>query len=459
MSEGFRVEATFRDPAGSLTLEGDHAVRSVRPEFEASTMDFVLSDFYRAAIERGEMVDTEVREAAQGLRLIHPRVRIVTYPWEWTASQWLAAAELTLRLCELAVADGWILKDATPLNILFVGPQPVLVDVLSFERRSAGTSLWLAYGQYVRTFLLPLVMRKLLAWPLEMSMFRRDGYEPSELYAALGWGQRLKPDVFWPITLPALLDKRGGGKAGGVAAKKVSDDGLAVHTLQRTLAGLRKRTRGAVREVAKSEWSEYASTLQHYSADDAAMKKQWVREVLQELRPAVVLDVGANTGEFSALAAECGAEVVALERDAEAAERIAQRGWERVLAVHADLARPTPAVGWGNRESASLLSRLAGQFDCVMMLAVIHHLLLLEQIPLRAICELASTLTQRWLIVEWVPVTDPMFVSLMRGREELYGALCEEDLFGACEGLFTMKQREVLGNGRVLLLLERVRNA
>jgi hypothetical protein len=87
--EGFRVEATFRDPAGSLTLEGDRAVRSVRPEFEASTMEFVLSDFYRAAIERGEMVDTEVWETAEGLRLIHPRVRFVTYPWEWTADGFL----------------------------------------------------------------------------------------------------------------------------------------------------------------------------------------------------------------------------------------------------------------------------------------------------------------------------------------------------------------------------------
>ena len=40
------------------------------------------------------------------------------------ASQWLAAAELTLDLCDAALADGWILKDATPLNVLFVGSRP-----------------------------------------------------------------------------------------------------------------------------------------------------------------------------------------------------------------------------------------------------------------------------------------------------------------------------------------------
>ena len=182
--------------------------------------------------------------------------------------------------------------------------------------------------------------------------------------------------------------------------------------------------------------------------------------MLNELRPATVLDVGANTGEFSAMAAACGAEVVALERDADAAERIARVSAAKGLkiqTIHADLARPTPAVGWENRESSALLPRLEGQFDVVMLLAVIHHLLLLEQIPLRAIMELCHRLTKRFAVVEWVPATDSMFVSLMRGRDALYGSLSEDDLVASSNGLFTVLRRDVLGNGRVLLLLECLR--
>ena len=66
--------------------------------------------------------------------------------------QWLAAAELTLKLGEEAIGEGWVLKDATPLNVLFQGPRPIFVDILSFERRDPRASVWLAYGQYVRTF-------------------------------------------------------------------------------------------------------------------------------------------------------------------------------------------------------------------------------------------------------------------------------------------------------------------
>jgi SAM-dependent methyltransferase len=183
--------------------------------------------------------------------------------------------------------------------------------------------------------------------------------------------------------------------------------------------------------------------------------------VLTELAPDHVLDIGANTGEFSALAAECGADVVALERDAEAAERIAQRTMAQGLAVqtiHADFARPTPAVGWRNSESLSLLARLEGKFEMVMLLAVIHHLILLEQIPLAAIIELCQRLTTRYLLIEWVPATDPMFISLMRGRNDLYGSLSEDDLTHACAGRFHLLRRELVGNGRILMVFEKIGN-
>jgi hypothetical protein len=107
-------------------------------------------------------------------------------------------------------------------------------------------------------------------------------------------------------------------------------------------------------------------------------------------------------------------------------------------------------------ESSGLLPRLEAQCELVMMLAVIHHLILMEQIPLPAIMALCHRLALRHLIVEWVPVSDPMFQSLMRGRESLYGALTEADLLAACADRFQVKRREALGNGRILFLFEKL---
>jgi len=455
--------ATFRDPAGSLSFEDGLVIRRVNAEARHGALDLLESDFCRTLQQRGDLIDAEIDDSGPSLCLRHPRIAIPTYPWEWTPSQWLAAADLTLKLCDEAIDSGWILKDATPLNVLFTGARPIFVDILSFERRDPKSSIWLAYGQYARTFLLPLLMNRVLHWPLSLSLFKRDGYEPADCYAALSWAQRLSSAAFWPITLPTLLDKRqerNAAKAGSTKpANRKQDPEIATAVLKRTVNDLRKRTRRALPRSASSEWSEYQGTLTHYTAEQSRQKLDWVREVLQTSQPQRVLDIGANTGEFSALAASFAAEVVALERDEAAADRLFQMARHRNLAIqtiHADLARPTPAVGWENTESPALLPRLEGRFELVLMLAVIHHLILMEQIPVPAILDLCHRLTTRHLVVEWVPVEDPMFQSLMRGRDEIYGALSEADLLSACAGRFQMIRRHPLENGRTLFLFEKM---
>jgi hypothetical protein len=452
---------TFRDPAGSLRLEPDAAVRTIHPAAREAVLAFLASPLRHTLEQRGDLVATTADDAPTGLTLRHPRIAIPTYPWEWTPSQWLAAADLTLALAEEALGDdpqqGWLLKDATPLNILFRGPRPVLVDVLSLEPLQPGNSIWLPYGQYIRTFLLPLLMHRLLHWPLALTLFKRDGYEPADLYAFLSWPQRLSRAALFPITLPTLLEKKS-GTAAPAKIPALKDPGLALHLLRKTFTGLRKRTRNALPQSTQSEWSDYTATRAHYTSAESAEKLAFVQAVLQDLRPTHVLDIGANTGEFSALAASLGAQVVALERDAAAADRLYNMSRAQqldILTLHADLARPTPAVGWLNQENTALLPRLEGRFDLVLMLAVIHHLLLMEQVPLPSILALLHRLTTRHLILEWVPVTDPMFQSLMRGRDALYGHLSEADLTTACAGLFTTLQRQPLANGRILFLLEK----
>jgi hypothetical protein len=286
---------SFRDPAGSLSFEDHQVIRTIDPSARAAVLDLLESNFCVAMQQRGDLIVAEVEDSATNLRLHHPKIAIPTYPWEWTPSQWLAAADLTLDLCEQALADGWILKDATPLNVLFSNSRPIFVDILSFERRDKHSSIWLAYGQYVRTFLLPLLMNRMLSWPLSLSLFKRDGYEPSDCFAALGWGHRLTRDAFWPITLPALLDRR--KDADAVARKRpnrIADPAVTAAVLGRTLRDLRKRTRRALPGSEASEWSEYQGTLTHYTADQSAQKLEWVRQALSTTHPARVLDSGVG---------------------------------------------------------------------------------------------------------------------------------------------------------------------
>jgi SAM-dependent methyltransferase len=460
-------ELTFRDPAGRLRLTETQALRRIYPAAVEETLAFLASPL-RATLERsGDLIPSGIVESqknASGLPrelvLEHPRIDPITYPWEWTAAQWRSAAELTLRIARQAVDAGWTLKDATPLNVLFAGARPVFVDVLSFERRDPHSSIWLAYGQFVRTFLLPLQAARFLSWPLQATLFSRDGYEPRALYRALNPWQRLYPDLLDVVTLAALFENAGEKKPKSRWLNSSVDPELAAHILDKRIARLGGQIARAAGSASRSQWSEYEQSAHHYDAVDTEAKRQFLKSVLERCRPGRVLDIGANTGSYSLMAAEAGAEVVALDSDAAAIEvlwRTAFRQGLRVTALVANIARPTPAAGWKNREQLSLLDRLAGKFDLVLMLAVIHHLILREQVPLAHIGKLCASLTRRWLVVEWVPASDPMFQEWLRGREALYGHLSEEDLKQALAPFFHAAGRAELGNRRVLLLFERNR--
>lgn len=451
---------TFRDPAGSLRIVGDRVVREVRPEHAGAALRFLRSPAAQEWVEQGKLIETRFLSGHSGrLTLEHPRVFFPAYPWEWTPSAWIAAADLTLDLCEGLLKHGLILKDATPLNVLFRGTRPVFIDVLSVEERDPCSPLWLAYGQFVRTFLLPLLAHQYLGWPLAASIQKRDGYEPADLAPYLSRWQRWRKPLRSLVTVPLMLEKSGSMSAQDTKVQLAPDAAMAV--LARNLGALRwhlrKIEKGLGAREKSSRWSDYAHSADHYSAEDQRRKRHFVREALAGAQPRNVLDLGANSGVYSRIAAECGASVVAWDTDLQATERNwseAQRQGLEIAPLLANPARPTPAVGWRNAESLALLDRARGRFDCVMMLGLIHHLLLSEQIPLQEIAALLRELTTNWAIVEWVPATDPRFRDLLRGREELYRHLDAAAFTRAVERYFTVVSREGLPNGRILYLLQ-----
>ncbi len=427
--------------------------------------EFLASPLRAALEESGDLISSRIVTAADhafiapdDLWLQHPRIDPVSYPWEWTPAQWRSAAELTLRVARRAIESGWTLKDATPLNILFSGARPILVDVLSFERRDPHSAVWLAYGQFVRTFLLPLVAARYLGWPLQATLFARDGYEPAQLYESLPLRRRISPDLLDVITLAVRFEKRG-SKPAKANTPKPTDPDLARHILLKRIARLEKQIRRTADARSRSQWSEYTRTATHYRAADHDEKQEFVTDVLQRCSPGEVLDIGANTGTYSFIAAGKGAKVVAIDSDAAALEILGQRAFNENLPITtlvANIARPTPAAGWRNREQLSLLDRLTRKFDLVLMLAVVHHLILREQLPLKHIGELCASLTRRWLVLEWVPPSDPMYQEWLRGRDDLYGHLSENDLLDAFAPFFRAVDRCEIGNRRVLLLFERL---
>src|SRR5579872_132813 len=198
------VARSFRDPGGTVVRSAGRILRAVEPGSVAELEAFLATQAAHSATNAGQLV-TSVRLSpgeAAGLNLgsgaifEHKRIPFPSYAHEWPPEMLAAAGTLTLELFQSALREGFGLKDATPYNVLFRGPQPVFVDVLSFERRDPRDATWRAYAQFVRTFLLPLAAHRYFGLsPADTFAGKRDGLEPAELYRWAGFWKRLTPPL------------------------------------------------------------------------------------------------------------------------------------------------------------------------------------------------------------------------------------------------------------------------
>jgi hypothetical protein len=131
-----------------------------------------------------------------------------------------------------------------------------------------------------------------------------------------------------------------------------------------------------------------------------------------------------------------------------------------VLPLVVDLTRPSPAIGWLNQECPSFLERAGvgsgGGFDLVSMLAVIHHILVTERIPIEELLDLADQLSRRHVLIEFVGPEDPMFRRILRGRERLYANISRASFEAAAKARFELVRSEQIdGLHRWLYLYRR----
>lgn len=419
-----------------------------------------------AAECRNLLADPSVRDlydSRAGKMIVeHDRVDFPSFPYEWTPEMLHAAGLLTLDLAQSLLADGLGLKDGTPYNILFRGPEPVFIDVLSFERREPGDSTWLPYAQFVRTFLLPLLANQSYGLGLDQILTtRRDGLEPEEVYRWSNLSQRLRPPFFSLVSMPTWLGRKHKQDDSSIYRKKLlSDPEKACYILDSVLNGLRSALNRLKPAQGKSSvWSDYMTTNNNYTSDHFDAKQRFVGEALNEFPSRSVLDVGCNTGTFSALAARSGAKVVSVDYDPVVLGDVWRNARTQkldILPLAVNLTRPSPGTGWRNEECSSFLSRAYGKFDAVLMLAVIHHMLVTERVPLADILDLAAELTTNILVIEYVAPDDSMFQRLTRGREELHQDLTAELFESLCRRHFEIvRVQHVEGTARRLYLLRK----
>ena len=440
---------SFRDPASHIVFDGDRVIRLLDQRGLKAWLEVAESSFLKEGVSSGRIIQTstlqEVPEGAFGA-LEHPKLPFISYPYEWTFSMLKDAALLQLDLLADALADGTTIKDATPFNIQFVDGRPLFIDVGSFEPYREGEP-WIGYRQFTRQFLFPLMLRAWAGLPFR-PWLRGDMEGPTarEMKQILSKGRRMKPSALMHVTLQAKMEER---MSGAAVRSDLKEAGFSSDLILTNVNKLRSLVESLIWDHDVEGWSDYQSC--DHVGRDRETKGRFLQEALARSNPSRVIDLGANDGYFSDIAATAGALAIAVDDDEPVLEDLYRRSSGRSISIAvSDLTNPSPAQGWAGQERPALMDRAAP--DLVVAYGVIHHLIYSASIPPATVLE--------WLrgfgcpvALEFVAPDDEMVAKLTANKldHELHPGRSESEFRGLLQPLFEVRSELGLEGGTRIL--------
>lgn len=449
---------SFRDPAGIVFRLADKLYRQVNLCYREQYTALMVSGLYGELTERKLLIThREVVENGfdnQSYLVLAPTlIPLVSYPYEWCFGQLKDAALVTLRIHRLALERGMILKDASAYNIQFINGNATHIDTLSFDFYRDGEP-WVAYGQFCRHFLAPLF---LMAYAdIRLSQLLRvyiDGI-PLDLASKLLGGKggfAAKAHIHWHSKAIARHARSGQSPHAHTRKGQISKFQMTamIDSLIRIVERLQLRG-------IQTEWGDYYART-NYSDSASDNKKEIVAEYLTRISPSVTWDFGANDGTYTRLALSgANAFAAAFDIDPIAVERnyvVVRRSGENMLPLLLDLTNPSPSIGFAGWERGALDMRQRP--DCILMLAVIHHLSISNNLPLGMVAKWIASLCNN-LIIEFVPKSDSQVQVLLATRDDIFPDYTERGFEAAFGVWFNVTEKKaVTDSDRVVYWMRR----
>ncbi len=345
---------------------------------------------------------------------------------------------------------GMILKDASAYNIQFRNGKPIFIDTLSFEKYNDNEP-WAAYHQFCKHFFAPLVLMKYKdARLLQLLKTHIDGIPLDLASKILPLKTYLIFSILTHIHLHAKSQKHFENKKTNHQNKKIKS-----FSLFGLIDNLKSFILSTKQEKLKSEWSDYFE-ISNYSDTAINHKKQIIDTFLSKFTNQTVWDIGANNGMFSRVASNKGFQTYSFDSDTSVVEEnylICRKNNDtNILPLLFDITNPSPGTGWVNQERIPLCDR--AKPDIIMALALIHHLVISNNLPFEKIAGYFSGLCKN-LIIEFIPSTDSQIQKLLNTRKDCFDFYSQENFEKAFSDYFSFIQKIKIKNSeRTIYLMQ-----
>ncbi len=377
-----RHSASYRDPSGFVFLEDNLLKRQINPVFFDDYDAAKAAGIYTSLFEKGWLVPHQEISRDTSKIILHPeQIPFITYPYEWSFTQYKHAAQLTLRLQMYLLDKGFSLKDASAFNVTFHKGKAILIDTLSIERY-AENEPWRALHQFEQHFFsILLLSQKYGAQHLKTLSSEINGKDLKETSRLLGWKSRFHPVIYPNIHLMAkeqFLHPSSASKQNTVP--EVFKESLLkiLNVLESHIAGMKLNE--------TTEWTAYYDQT-NYDAAAFAFKQEIVNSWTAGLHAKTAIDLGGNDGTFAKILPTEVGQIIVSDIDQAAINQcytaeIDNSGNSRLIPMVIDLMQPSPGVGFENRERESFIDRVVRfQPDVSLALALIHHITLTGNVP------------------------------------------------------------------------------
>jgi len=374
---------SFMDPNGRVFEWKNRIFRGIFEKERPYFINLLKTDTFSRLLEQGSIIKTSVADFdldGFGIILEHRKLEVESYCFEWAPEMLKRAALLTLEICESLLEIDSTLLDAYPWNIFFEGIRPTFIDISSISHGHKNY-IWIPYQQFCNFFYHPLLLYGAGHYTVARRLLFNylDGIDSKEVESILSFGSKLRlPGYLSRIALPnalsgSFISKKGEAKLHALGEKlSTSFDN---QTRFRFFKSLKATIDKLDVKPKQSHWSDY------YVKGDSKLilrKKVLLERVMDRVltRPGKrVLDLGCNTGEFSVLSAQKGADVVAIDSDETCISLLFETAERETLSIQPlvmDVLNPSPAFGWCGKQFKPASQRF--QADLVIAFALIHHL-------------------------------------------------------------------------------------
>ena len=455
---------SFRDPSGYVFYFQDKIFRALDSDSFALIQQLNKDEILSSLEILGYLIQTEIITQTDPVYtalkknlphenhfLHHAKVPTISYPYEWPFSMLADSAKLQIELQLKLIEKGYSLKDASAFNVQFIHCRPVFIDIPSIEKLKH-KEVWIAYGQFCQMYLFPLLLKRYKNISSKGYFLNNiNGLDVIDVYHIFGPVASLKPALFMDVFLQYYFQNSASNRTEELRQKlkkEGSDTTPQVINLQRMLRKINKIS-SAHKPIG--HWIDYINK-NTYSIEAEEEKVNYIEEFLKVHSPQTVLDLGCNTGRYSLLASESGAEVIAVDFDHDSIDllyRHAKKAQANILPLWVDIANPSPGLGFRNQERKSFMERVHA--NAVFALALIHHLLITSRIPMDAIRDLFYELTDSYLVVEFIGRNDDMFQTLLALREDIYDHINQDFFLATFSKKFDLINQHKINNTERIL--------